>query len=268
MAANESVWSTNTFVLRRAPDQPTDFAKLRWMAVPGEVPSDPCSLTDPNADQYPAWGSATAYEQGQRISYDGLVWEAKWWNRNSSPQSANSAWELISDVELPWVAGLVYEAGVEVNHNGRRWRARWWTQTEEPGTGSAWEDIGLDSCGDDDFDFDYDGPDLTECDLTDPVAGSYPTWSPNETYEGGARINHQGLVWEALWWNTGQGPDSPYAPWILISDVEYPWSSSLIYNTDDEVNHNGQRWRAKWWVQGGEPGHSAAWLRIGDSSCP
>src|SRR5690625_7826449 len=41
-----------------------------------------CDLSDPSATQYPAWDSGVAYQGGQRVSYDGLVWEAKWWNQN------------------------------------------------------------------------------------------------------------------------------------------------------------------------------------------
>lgn len=227
-----------------------------------------CDLSDPGATQYPAWDSGVAYQGGQRVSYDGLVWEAKWWNQNSSPLAAHSAWKLISDVELPWSAGLVYEAGAEVNHNGRRWYAKWWTQAEEPGTGGSWEDIGPASCGGAGSDRGRQEP--VKCDLADPGAADHPYWRPDETYPAEAKINYQGLIWEALWWNSGQSPESEQAPWKLVSDVEYPWSASLIYDTGDEVNHNGQRWRAMWWVQGenGKPGLNPAWLLIGSSSCP
>lgn len=265
VADNDSVWSTDTFVLRHAPNQSADFAKLRW-TVMADMEPEACDLSDPDAAQYPPWDNGIAYQGGQRVSYEGLVWEAKWWSQNNSPMAPQSVWTLISDVELSWTAGLVYEFGAEVNHNGRRWYAKWWTQTEEPGTGGAWEDLGPASCS-------GAGPDLgrlepVKCDLMDPGAANHSYWSSDDAYPAGARVNYQELIWEALRWNSGQSPESEKAPWKLISDVEYPWSASLVYNMGDEANHNGQRWRAMWWVQGGKPGISPAWLLIGSSSCP
>src|SRR5690606_25113089 len=97
---------------------------------------------------------------------------------------------------------------------------------------------------------DGDDIDYDRCSLTDPNAAKYPLWNTSETYLKDELVNYNNLVWRATWWNVGANPASAEAPWLLVSDVEYPWQSVLVYDTGDELNHNGRRWRAKWWVRG------------------
>lgn len=103
-----------------------------------------CQQTDPNAGNYPAWTAGTTYTQGQTVSHQELVWEAKWWN-SSQPGFDNEAWQLTSQVALGWQANRSYNAGDEVDHQGRHWRANWWTQAE-PGSDGSWTDAGVAHC--------------------------------------------------------------------------------------------------------------------------
>ncbi|MBB5212721.1 glycosyl hydrolase family 18 protein [Microbulbifer hydrolyticus] len=103
-----------------------------------------CVLTDPNAGNFPAWQSGSTYLGGDQVSFDQLVWEAKYWTQQQPGFSAD-AWKLISDVEVPWNSSTAYNGGDEVNHNGLRYRAKWWTQSE-PGVSSDWEEIGEATC--------------------------------------------------------------------------------------------------------------------------
>ena len=107
---------------------------------------DPCSATDPNAGNYPAWSNGATYNSGDTVSHNSLVWQANWWNQGAEPSSANSAWKLLSKVELPWSADVSYTGGAEVNHDGRRYRAAHWTRGDVPGVASVWTDIGAASC--------------------------------------------------------------------------------------------------------------------------
>ncbi|MCK7597280.1 glycosyl hydrolase family 18 protein [Microbulbifer sp. CAU 1566] len=102
-----------------------------------------CELIDPSAGTYPAWQSGV-YLSGDQVSYDQLVWEAKYWTQQE-PGFSSADWKLISDVEVPWNASTAYSGGDEVNHNGKRYRAKWWTQSE-PGVSSDWEEIGDATC--------------------------------------------------------------------------------------------------------------------------
>ncbi|WP_428818821.1 glycosyl hydrolase family 18 protein [Microbulbifer sp. MCCC 1A16149] len=103
-----------------------------------------CEMIDPNAGNFDAWQSGSTYLGGDQVSFEQLVWEAKYWTQQQ-PGVSSADWKLISDVEVPWNASTAYNGGDEVNHNGLRYRAKWWTQSE-PGVSSDWEEIGEATC--------------------------------------------------------------------------------------------------------------------------
>ena len=112
-----------------------------------DVPdTDPCSTTDPDAINHPAWNTTNVYTAPDTVSHAGLVWSAKWWNQGDVPTTASGPWKLLSNVELPWDASTSYTGGSELNHNGSRYRANWWTRGEEPGVAGVWQLIGAASC--------------------------------------------------------------------------------------------------------------------------
>ncbi|KAG8917128.1 Chitinase 1, partial [Tulasnella sp. 418] len=39
-----------------------------------------------------AWNSATAYSAGNRVTYNGRLWEAAWWSYNETPGGSSGAW--------------------------------------------------------------------------------------------------------------------------------------------------------------------------------
>ena len=104
-----------------------------------------CTLSDPNAANYPAWVSGATYLGGDQVSYQDLVWQAKYWTQ-AEPGFTAADWALVSDIEVPWNASTAYSGGDEANYNGLRYRAQWWTQGEEPGVASVWEEVGPASC--------------------------------------------------------------------------------------------------------------------------
>ncbi|MBY6226453.1 glycosyl hydrolase family 18 protein [Ferrimonas balearica] len=112
----------------------------------GSGNGDRCVTTDANASGVPAWSSEAIYVGGDRVSYDQLIWRAKYWIRHDAPSLAHDAWTLESDVELGWSAAVAYSGGETVNHQGRRWQAAWWTRNDEPGNTGVWKDIGPASC--------------------------------------------------------------------------------------------------------------------------
>ena len=71
-----------------------------------------CDLTDPMAAMYPAFETNMTYTGGERVSYQGLVYQAKWWTRGNSPDSTD-AFELISDVTLEYSDNTVYEGVIK-----------------------------------------------------------------------------------------------------------------------------------------------------------
>lgn len=108
--------------------------------------TDPCNATDPDAANHPTWAANVAYGSGSTVSYNGLVYKAKWWTQGNTPDAADSPWELTSAVNLPWNAATAYNGNDEVNHKERRYKAAYWTRGDEPGTAAVWSDIGEASC--------------------------------------------------------------------------------------------------------------------------
>lgn len=112
-----------------------------------DVPDvDTCEANDPDAQNHAAWDAATIYNAPDTVSFDDLVWQAKWWNQGNQPSTADGPWELLSNVQLSWNANTAYTGGDEVNHDGSRYRAKWWTQGNEPSSSQDWEWIGEATC--------------------------------------------------------------------------------------------------------------------------
>ncbi|VDB91955.1 unnamed protein product, partial [Peniophora sp. CBMAI 1063] len=42
-----------------------------------------------------AWSSAIAYTGGQEVTYNGELWQAKWWTEADVPGGAAGSWTLI-----------------------------------------------------------------------------------------------------------------------------------------------------------------------------
>ncbi|MGM9903267.1 hypothetical protein A5844_002271 [Enterococcus sp. 10A9_DIV0425] len=53
---------------------------------------------DDSESIYPEWDAATVYYQGDRVTYEGLVYEAKYWTQNEIPSESGpyGAWKLVT----------------------------------------------------------------------------------------------------------------------------------------------------------------------------
>jgi hypothetical protein len=85
------------------------------------------------------WNAGRVYVGGDRVSYQGVEYEAKWWTRSDAP-GASAVWQRLTPSAGPteWNAGAVYTAGDQVIHQGAAYESRWWTQGDEPGTHEVW----------------------------------------------------------------------------------------------------------------------------------
>lgn len=96
----------------------------------------------------PVWDKATVYGAGDRVSYNGTVFEALWYASGEAPGSKkNGAWAEIaiaSDGSTIWTATRVFTGGDVVVYQGRTYRALWYSRGEAPGSkkNSAWTLIG------------------------------------------------------------------------------------------------------------------------------
>ncbi|AOX99105.1 carbohydrate-binding protein [Jeongeupia sp. USM3] len=95
-----------------------------------------------NAPTAPAWDAARIYQQGERASHGGIVYQAQWWTQGEAPGvTASGAWQTVdADGIGAWSASRAYQAEEKVVHDSKVWAARWWTQGEQPGSNEwgAW----------------------------------------------------------------------------------------------------------------------------------
>lgn len=53
------------------------------------------------SSQYPTWDATTEYDKGDRVLLDSKVYEAKWWNKGTKPDSSDDVgpWKYIEDLK-------------------------------------------------------------------------------------------------------------------------------------------------------------------------
>jgi len=122
-------------------------------------PTDPTVTPTPtptpipgDEDDVPAWNSTTVYMKGDRVSYNGSIYEAQWWTQGDVPGEQEwGPWKFIRTINgsnptptttptppveddiAPWDSSAVYVKGDLVSYNGKIYEAQWWTQGEAPG---------------------------------------------------------------------------------------------------------------------------------------
>ncbi|MDD1792350.1 glycosyl hydrolase family 18 protein [Enterovibrio sp. ZSDZ42] len=83
-----------------------------------------------------SWDKDTIYNTGDKVTYNGVEYTAKWWTKGETPGSS-SVWEAFDDGSAQtWSAGKVYVGGDLTIHKGNTYKAKWWTKGDMPG--SAW----------------------------------------------------------------------------------------------------------------------------------
>ncbi|MEI8607591.1 lytic polysaccharide monooxygenase [Pseudoalteromonas sp. B160] len=95
-------------------------------------------ITDPDPD-VAAWSSSAVYQAGDKASFQGVVYTAKWWSQGQQPDSSN-AWQSDSQPGMnnDWNVSKAYQSGAEVTYQGQRYSAKWWTQGDTPGQANVW----------------------------------------------------------------------------------------------------------------------------------
>jgi len=91
---------------------------------------------------YEVWDANRVFDSGDRVIWDGRIFEAQWWTQNQEP--GTSPWGSWMEIGTPttvdgnvyatWTDSRVFDSGDIVAYNGQLWRARWWTRNQNPGT--------------------------------------------------------------------------------------------------------------------------------------
>ena len=111
----------------------------------GTTPADQGTATgscdapvDPAASQHAVWESSKVYNGGDIVSFDNLVWKAKYWTQGNQPGFGAEAWELVSQVKFNWRSDVVYNGGETTTYEGNVYRAKWWTRGDNPANSDVW----------------------------------------------------------------------------------------------------------------------------------
>jgi chitinase len=111
------VWHHNVYVAKwwtkgDVPDNPVlNSWETPWELVgpvlPGETPIPQPTLP---AGTYPNWAGTADYDKGQRVLFDGVPFEAKWWTQGDSPEAASanpdsSPWTPLTQDEIDQIIG-------------------------------------------------------------------------------------------------------------------------------------------------------------------
>ncbi|WP_432828902.1 nuclear transport factor 2 family protein [Dactylosporangium sp. CA-092794] len=84
----------------------------------------------------PAWNASTVYNSPDRVTYNGKVFVANWYNRNQKPGDPYGAWQELAMTEAGvtiWTASRIFDTGDRVTYNGHLYEAKWWTRNQAPG---------------------------------------------------------------------------------------------------------------------------------------
>lgn len=95
---HRSVYEAKWWTQGDQPDQPTESGAQPWRllgpVLPGEKPVERPQLP---TGVYEAWQKPMEYRRGNRVTFDGSGYEAKWWTQGDSPDAS-----LIRPEESPW----------------------------------------------------------------------------------------------------------------------------------------------------------------------
>ncbi|WP_370519546.1 carbohydrate-binding protein [Listeria sp. PSOL-1] len=99
----------------------------------------------PADGDYPTWDSSKTYLLGDRVTYKGKNYEAKWWagELDVPGEGTNSPWkELVPPGTIPeWSADQNYPADSIVTYNDRIYKAKWWANAGDMPGKEPWIDI-------------------------------------------------------------------------------------------------------------------------------
>lgn len=89
---HRSVYQAKWWTRGELPDNPVlNEWETPWTLIgpvlPGETPFEMPTLPE---GTYPEWEGPTIYEKGDRVLFDGVPFESKWWNEGESPEAASS----------------------------------------------------------------------------------------------------------------------------------------------------------------------------------
>lgn len=146
-----------------------------------------------------AWDKKKVYFNGDKVSYNGSVFQALWYTSGETPGSQkNGAWSELAttaDGQTLWTVTRPFNTGDVVIYQNRTFKALWYTRGTTPGgVGGPWSEI-----------------------VAPTTPGGIPAWSAATVYNGGEKVTYQGHTYQAQWYSAGTAPGTKNSAWKLLS---------------------------------------------------
>ncbi|MFD2176415.1 M20/M25/M40 family metallo-hydrolase [Veronia pacifica] len=210
----------------------TDADGLSDMATKEVTISQTCLLSE----SAPEWSETTSYSMGDRVRYNGSIYEAIWWSTGARPDIYTNVWKKVGD-------------GDDDDDTG--------CKNEPPQSR---------------FSFDVNDLKVTFSNQSSDDKGvvshlwtfgdgqSSTAEAPSHTYR------NYGEYTVTLKVTDEEGLSSTLSESIVLKDSGNPdncsepaWLADKVYLSGDIVSHQGKRYKARWWTRGKDPATSGQW---------
>ncbi|HUM83710.1 MAG TPA: glycosyl hydrolase family 18 protein [Lachnospiraceae bacterium] len=123
---------------------PSDTSSGTDTSSPADTSSGTSSGSSSGTDGVLPYSPTTVYFAGNKVTYNGIAYTAKWYALGNTPGDPDGPWQQVARYDEygleVWYEGKVYTEGQQAYHNGILWQAKWWTNTE-PGSDSSWKNM-------------------------------------------------------------------------------------------------------------------------------
>ncbi|KAG2188067.1 hypothetical protein INT44_000818 [Umbelopsis vinacea] len=158
-----------------------------------------------------AYVSGTTYNANSKVSYNGYIWQAKWWSQSAPTADPNGDWMPISACSG---SGGVNSTTTTTTTTSKATTTTTTTTTTVPTTTTTKATTTV--------------PTTTTTKTTTTTtttASATPTgsggncsgvaaWSSATAYVGGSKVTYNGHLWSAKWWTQAETPSSTSSVWV------------------------------------------------------
>jgi len=197
------------------------------------IAGDTCQLTTTSTGSYPSWGASTSYAIGDKVSHQGVNYEATWWSTGALPTIYTNVWKTLGndggdnqcpdENEAPVASFSVSTNDLVASFNNS-------SSDDNAVVSNSWNfgDGSTSSSQNPSHTYLADGNytvTLTVEDakgltnttskvvtvsgsiVVEPGCDGVPAWSISSSYALGDVVSHNGKKYDAIWWSTGASPE-------------------------------------------------------------
>jgi len=205
------------------------------------IAGDTCPSLATSAQTYPAWSASASYAIADKVSHQGINYEATWWSTGAVPTIYTNVWKIIGDDggdnqcpdenEAPVASFSVSTNELTATFSNN-------SSDDNAVVSNNWNfgDGTSSSAANPTYTYDADGSYtvvLTVIDseglsntvskvvvvssdvIVEPGCDGIAAWSSSTAYAVGDMVSYNGKKYEAIWWSTGASPEVFSNVWTL-----------------------------------------------------